>query len=317
MRLLQTIDGYTFSLTKNFLGDDEIPAYAILSHTWQADQEVTFDDLTKDNKNGLTKVRASLRRLRPHASKAGYTKLRFCGQQAKRDGLDYFWVDTCCINKADHVELQEAINSMFRWYRDAAKCYVFLSDVSVAGHKESADSSAWEADFARSRWFTRGWTLQEMLAPSNVNFYTKEGYYLGDRAGLQRQIQKITNIPASALSGAALVEFSVNERLSWVERRHTTREEDKVYSMLGIFNVQMTLRYGEQYGNALRRLHKKILKSQVASTDLGRRPDHIVQTTVPFPRDNDFIPRDSLDIIRKTCARPGARAALIGLGGVG
>src|SRR5271154_1252607 len=114
MRLLECKNAGVFSLTKDLIGDD-IPKYAILSHTWGADvEEVTFEDLVK----GTGK------------SKASYQKIRFCGEQAARDGLQYFWVDTCCIDKSSSAELQEAINSMFRWYRNAAKCYVYLSDVS-------------------------------------------------------------------------------------------------------------------------------------------------------------------------------------------
>ncbi len=115
MRLLQRSNTGEFSLTKDFVGDDTIPPYAILSHTWGADtEEVTFEDLT----DGTGK------------DKPGYEKIRFCGEQARRDGLQYFWVDTCCIDKANDTELSQAINSMFRWYRNAAKCYVYLSDVS-------------------------------------------------------------------------------------------------------------------------------------------------------------------------------------------
>src|SRR5437762_143665 len=114
MRLLERNTAGEFSLTKDLVGDDEIPRYAILSHTWREGEEVTLNDLM----DGSGK------------SKPGYTKIRFCEEQARRDGLHYFWVDTCCINKSNNSELSEAINSMFRWYRIAAKCYVYLSDVS-------------------------------------------------------------------------------------------------------------------------------------------------------------------------------------------
>ena len=113
MRLLQCNSAGQLSLTKDLIGDD-IPKYAILSHTWGADtEEVAFRDLM----DGTGK------------SKAGYDKIRFCGEQARRDGLKYFWVDTCCIDKSNNTELSRAINSMFCWYRNAAKCYVYLSDV--------------------------------------------------------------------------------------------------------------------------------------------------------------------------------------------
>ncbi|PVH96207.1 hypothetical protein DM02DRAFT_570024, partial [Periconia macrospinosa] len=113
MRLLVLNDSSEISLTGELLG--EIPRYAILSHTWgPATEEVNFKDMTDGT--GI--------------KKPGYDKIRFCGEQAKRDGLHYFWVDTCCIDKSNSTELSEAINSMFRWYQAAAKCYVYLADVS-------------------------------------------------------------------------------------------------------------------------------------------------------------------------------------------
>ncbi|UPX11081.1 uncharacterized protein EKO05_0001705 [Ascochyta rabiei] len=316
MRLLETIDGHTFNLTKDYPNDDAVPAYAILSHTW-GDQEVTFDDLVNDNKNGYSRIRASLRRLRPHSRKVGYDKIRFCAQQAKRDGLRYFWVDTCCIDKRNLTELQRAINSMFRWYRDAKKCYVYLSDVSNADQTEGNETSAWLSAFVSSRWFTRGWTLQELLAPSVVEFFSKEGVYLGDRLELQQHIHDITKIPLLALSGASLVEFSIEEKFSWVEGRQTTCQEDKAYSMLGIFGIFLPLLYGEGYEKALQRLQGEIAESQGGAIGPGAKMKRMPLSTVPFKRDSDFVTRDSLDAIRRLCAKPAARAALVGLGGVG
>jgi hypothetical protein len=113
MRLLELKNHSEFSLTKDLI--DNIPPYAILSHTWGADtEEVSFKDLISGTGE----------------SKSGYEKIRFCGEQARCDGLQYFWVDTCCIDKSNNNELSEAINSMFRWYCNAATCYVYLSDVS-------------------------------------------------------------------------------------------------------------------------------------------------------------------------------------------
>lgn len=315
MRLLEITDGCTFS-PKEFRDGDSIPAYAILSHTWGS-EEVTFQDLIKDSKVNSSKVRASIRRLRSQSSKAGYAKIYFCAQQAQRDDLRYFWVDTCCINKQDPTELGKAINSMFRWYKNAAKCYVYLADVSNTGQEHSNGSPAWLSAFKISRWFTRGWTLQELLAPSIVEFYSKEGTSLGNRSELQRHIHTITKIPVQALSGASLRYFSVEERLSWVEGRNTTCEEDKAYSMLGIFGVYLPLIYGEGYTNALGRLRKEITLSQERAVDRATEFTRVTSSTVPFQRDNDFITRDGLDKISGICAKPGARAALVGLGGVG
>jgi hypothetical protein len=245
MRLLKRNNDGEFSLTKDFVG--HVSRYAILSHTWEEDiEEVTFRDLI----DGTGK------------SKAGYCKIRFCGEQASRDGLQYFWVDTCCIDKSNSTELAEAINSMFRWYRDAAKCYVYLSDVSTTKRKRSTLSSefTWESAFRASRWFTRGWTLQELLAPSSVEFFSREGKRLGDKKTLERQVHEITGITVSAIHGAPLCQFGVDERLLWAENRQTTREEDKTYSLLGIFNVYMPLIYGEGRDNALIRLMEEIDK---------------------------------------------------------
>src|SRR5881275_701533 len=147
-------------------------------------------------------------------SKAGYNKIRFCGEQARRDGLRYFWVDTCCIDKSNNNELSEAINSMFRWYRDAAKCYVYLSDVSqpALDANDEFNLRPWESDFRKSRWFTRGWTLQELLGPGSVEFFSQERRRLGDKSSLEQLIHEITGIPNSALQGVPLSQFSVKDR---------------------------------------------------------------------------------------------------------
>jgi len=268
MRLLECNSGGKFSLTKDLIGDDEIPSYAILSHTWEG-QEVTFNDLMY----GTGK------------SKAGYGKIQFCGQQTERDGLRYFWVDTCCIDKSNHVELQEAINSMFRWYQNATKCYVYLSDVSIAKRKANYKLSkfTWELAFQESRWFTRGWTLQELLAPPSVEFFSQEGQQLGDKRALERQIHEKTGIAISALRGTPLCEFSVEERLSWAKSRQTTRKEDKAYSLLGIFGIFMSLIYGEGEENAFERLRTKIdkllkgLPQQQASVQINKEDQECIQ----------------------------------------
>jgi len=245
MRLLELKAHGKFSLTE-FVGDN-IPRYAILSHTWGADgEEVTFKDLM-DCTGG---------------SKAGYAKIRFCGEQAARDGLQYFWVDTCCIDKSSSAELTEAINSMFRWYREAAKCYVYLSDVSIRDYDENDHFSRfrWESAFRKSRWFTRGWTLQELIAPASVEFFSLEGKRLGDKKSLERQVHEITGIAIQALQGNPLSDFSVTERMSWAAKRRTTRKEDEAYSLLGIFDVHMPLIYGEGK-KAFIRLKEEIDKS--------------------------------------------------------
>jgi hypothetical protein len=149
---------------------------------------------------------------------------------------------------------------MFRWYQEAAKCYVYLSDVSVAKQNASDKFSefTWEPAFRESRWFTRGWTLQELLAPGLVEFVSREGKQLGDKRTLERQIHEITGIAIPALRGTPLSQFRVDERLSWAENRQTTRKEDKAYSLLGIFDVFMSLIYGEGEENAFKRLRTSV-----------------------------------------------------------
>ena len=253
MRLLQYNNNGDFSLTEFFEGD--IPKkYAILSHRW-GPEEVTLADL----KNGYYK------------KMAGYGKIQFCGEQAKRDGLQYFWVDTCCIDKSNSTELAEAINSMFRWYQDATKCYVYLRDVSrPRNHLANRSTEDWVSTFRNSEWFRRGWTLQELIAPASVDFFCKEGELLGNKASLERHICEVTGIPAKALRGIPLSDFSVAERLSWAASRETFRQEDKAYSLLGMFGIYLPLIYGEGKENAFIRLKKKIQKSLTGEYPIHR-----------------------------------------------
>jgi hypothetical protein len=255
MRLLKRNDDGTFVITNDIVGEDTVPPYAILSHTWGEDaDEVTFADLISG----------------AGEAKPGYEKIRFCGKQAQQDGLQHFWIDTCCINKADKAELSQAIQSMFRWYRNAARCYVYLSDVSCPLLKidEEVNPPLWEIDLRESRWFTRGWTLQELLAPPSVEFFSREQRRLGDKTTLKQQIYKITNIPHAALEGTPLSQFSVNERLRWKEYRKTKREEDGAYSLLGIFDVYLAPLYGEGAAGAFRRLMDEIQKLEGCVQDL-------------------------------------------------
>jgi hypothetical protein len=253
MRLLRRCDTGDFSLTQ--FSDEAIPPYAILSHTWGADtEEVTFEDLANGTGN----------------EKPGYVKIQFCGEQARLDALEYFWIDTCCINKANKAEVSKAINAMFFWYRNATRCYVYLLDVSEPpiSINDECGLWPWESDFRNSRWFTRGWTLQELLAPYSVEFFSQQGKRLGDKGSLRQQIHEITNISHRALQGDPLSQFSVDERLQWIEHRQTTREEDKAYSLLGIFNVYILPIYGEGEASAFARLMDKFHKMQKYIQDL-------------------------------------------------
>jgi hypothetical protein len=243
MRLVRFDGGNSFSLVE--FDDDQIPPYAILSHRWGADQdEVTFQDMSEGN----------------YWSRPSFTKLVFCGSQASQDGLGYFWIDTCCINKSSSAELSESINSMFQWYNKAAKCYAYLADVST---------EHWKAEFKLSSWFTRGWTLQELLSPKEVDFFTSNGLKFGTRSTLAQDIHDITGINTQALLGTPLSQFSVAERFSWAKGRRTKREEDRAYSLLGIFDVSMSPIYGEGRQKAFVRLQRLIREASRDNTLLA------------------------------------------------
>ncbi|GAB1310460.1 Heterokaryon incompatibility domain-containing protein [Madurella fahalii] len=236
MRLLN-ID--TFKLEEFFYADP--PPYAILSHTWGNDsEEVSYRDVL-DGMLGSTSSRPF--------------KVAGCCKRAKEDGYRYVWIDTCCIDKTNSVELQEAINSMFRWYRDAAICYAFLSDVPP-GDRHQVPGSA----FFSSRWFQRGWTLQELLAPLKFRFYDADWQCIGTKGDLCDAIEEITGIPPSFLLGIVeLHQASVAQRMSWAARRVTKRQEDIAYCLIGIFGVSMPMIYGEG-GKAFHRLQEQIMK---------------------------------------------------------
>ncbi|KAF5675061.1 beta transducin [Fusarium circinatum] len=221
-----------------FIGG-QIPPYAILSHRWgNDDEEISFKDMTRGTTN-----------------KVGMTKVKGCCRQAKKDNLKYAWIDTCCIDKESSKELDEAINSMFQWYRRAAICYTYMSDVP---HEQDI----WEStsSFSTSSWFTRGWTLQELLAPGEIHFFDETWSLIGTKEELASEIEDIIGIPRRFLLG--WVDFhqaSVAQRMSWASKRKTKREEDIAYCLLGIFNVTMPMIYGERH-EAFKRLQLKIME---------------------------------------------------------
>ncbi|CZR65364.1 related to kinesin light chain 1 [Phialocephala subalpina] len=295
MRLLEIKGPGEFSLVQ--VASHTTLSYAILSHTWTDGQEVTYQDLISGAGN----------------SKSGYDKIKFCGEQATRDGLQHFWVDTCCIDKSDTDELTTAINSMFRWYRNAKKCYVYLADVQ-------ARQDLWEAAFRDSRWFSRGWTLQELIAPAMVEFFSKEGERLGDKESLEKSIQEITGIPIQALRGNPFSDFNIAERIKWAARRQTTKEEDIVYCLLGLCEVSMPPIYGEGKEVALKRLQMTVKGFSSNSGEPNDLEEKVVLFIVPFDRNPNFTGRGTqlaqlegrLFVVKQT-----TKVAITGLGGVG
>lgn len=163
-------------------------------------------------------------------------------------------INRCCIDKTSSAELSEAINSMFRWYQNAQACYAYLADVS-----SDSGPSQEPSEFSKSRWFTRGWTLQELIAPSNVVFYSRDWHILGTKDQLADLLERITRIDCETLRGQDLQFVSVSKKMSWAAHRKTSRVEDIAYSLLGIFDVNMPLLYGEGK-KAFLRLQEEILK---------------------------------------------------------
>jgi hypothetical protein len=242
MRLLNS---HTLEL-KEFQ-DEATPPYAILSHRWGA-QEVTYQQFISRE----PQARSSLHGLE------GYQKIvNFCHQVALQ-GLEWGWVDTCCINKTSSAELSEAINSMFQWYKDAQVCFVYLFDVQATSEMDVSADEGFER-LSSSHWFARGWTLQELLAPKLVQFFANDWRPLGDKSTLAMAISVITGIDLETLAGGDLQKVSVARRMFWASQRSTTRKEDMAYCLLGIFGVNMPLLYGEG-ARAFTRLQEEILK---------------------------------------------------------
>lgn len=237
MRLLKRLPNGDFKLVT--FSDNNVPPYAILSHTWSENEEVSYQELVEHKGK----------------AKAGYEKIRLCLEQAAKDGLRYAWVDTCAIDKSSSAELQEAINSMFKWYEQAAICYVYLGDVT-----DATSITSEESEFHRARWHTRGWTLQELLAPRKINFYTRHWTFIGTKYTLCQELSAITRISVDILTGDAPITYaSVAQRMSWASRRETSRLEDIAYCLMGIFGVNMTMLYGEG-SKAFMRLQEEISK---------------------------------------------------------
>lgn len=232
---MRLINVHTLKLEESW---DE-KTYAILSHRW-GDGEVSFGDMQDPAVTSNMK---------------GYGKIRKACKQAVSDGHDYLWLDTCCINKESSAELSEAINSMYRWYKAAAICYAYLADVDGT----AIDDDVMVQQVRSSVWFTRGWTLQELLAPQHVVFYNQQWEFLGTKQTLSKHLTPWTGIDEAILNGEPLSRRSIAQRMSWASQRGTTRVEDRAYCLLGIFDVNMPMLYGEGE-KAFLRLQEEIIK---------------------------------------------------------
>jgi hypothetical protein len=229
MRLL-----HSRTLTFHEFFENATPPYAILSHTWEQ-EEVTYQDMKG-----------------PEAQKlAGYIKIQHCCKLAALEELDFVWIDTCCIDKTSSAELSEAINSMYQWYKNSEICFAYLVDVPP--------DTPFDVSAPTSRWFTRGWTLQELIAPVVLDFYSQDWKRMGRKEDLSDVVSKITGIDHATLGGKSVMEVSVAKRMSWASARITSRPEDIAYCLIGIFGVNLPLLYGEG-DRAFVRLQEEIMK---------------------------------------------------------
>ena len=283
MRLLNT---RSLALRQQFI-PSEVPDYVILSHRWST-EEVTFEDISKAP---ISDPQSQTR------NKNGFAKIQGACNLAVKDGYAWIWIDSCCIDKSSSAELQEAINSMWRYYAESNICYVYLADVS--------SEAGWSQMFARSEWFTRGWTLQELIAPVCVEFYSENWKLLGTKFERYKQIAEITSInPGVLIRSKHLDLFSVAERLSWAAHRNVTREEDEAYSLLGLFYVNMPLLYGEGREKAFVRLQEAIYNTTTdQSMFLFRNSLHIFGQPLLADSPRRFCDR----VICTSCASRGIR----------
>ena len=248
-------------------GKGEVPPYAILSHRWgRAEDEVSFRDMmyaqNDDNpQHSLTML---------HRKRKAFDKIENCCRQAMHDGLAHAWVDTCCIDKSSSAELSEALNSMFEWYGWAKICYVYMEDVESRrddeGKVKKEDHSAKDSSFRASRWFTRGWTLQEMIAPLDVRFYARDWVEIGRKREMTDLLREITRVAKDVLVHPhAVKNVCVSQKMYWASNRETTRLEDRAYSLLGLFGISMPILYGEG-SRAFARLQEEIIRSSFDHT---------------------------------------------------
>ena len=249
MRLLHTTN-FTF---KEF-NEDNLEPYAILSHTWSQNEhqpELTYQPFVAGDYS---------------VDSYGWQKVEDCCRIARARGFKWVWIDSISIDKSSSAELTETINSMYQWYERSTECYVFLDDVDCTQcnhpHSNGRATTKFEC-FRNSRWFYRGWTLQELLAPPFVMFFDTSRRLdrnLGTRTTMAEWISGATGINIEYLTGSSVIsQASVAQRMSWASGRKTTRVEDIAYSLLGIFDVNMALLYGEG-SRAFQRLQQAIIQ---------------------------------------------------------
>ncbi|KIM50893.1 hypothetical protein SCLCIDRAFT_749189 [Scleroderma citrinum Foug A] len=228
--------------------------YATLSHCWgPPEQELQFKEMKK-------LIIMDERRRNEIRKRSGYKKILDTCKQARQDQLDWVWVDTCCINKDSSSELSEAINSMFRWYAKSERCYAYLHDIDELVFPSEPDMERFYEFNGWPKWFSRGWTLQELVAPKDVYFFNRRWTFIGDKKCLAKTLEVITRIAGRILEdGLSSKRPCVAQIMSWAADRKTTREEDRAYSLLGLLGVHMPMMYGEGK-NAFRRLQLEVIR---------------------------------------------------------
>jgi len=283
MRLL-----HAETLEFRMFDENSLPRYVILSHTWGKD-EVSYQDMCwlqklqnmplelKSNPLYALFISAGGGTLLPSSTGAitdrfGYTKIAQTARITLKLGYQYFWIDTCCIDKTSSAELQEAINSMYRWYKLCSRCVVFLADAApILPGTLLVDH--FQGVLQNCRWITRGWTLQELVAPRYISFYDCNWAYICDKREVLTPLEYVTGIPAKVLHSGSFANESVAQKMSWAANRSTSRIEDTAYSLMGLFDIHMPMLYGEGE-RAFIRLQEEILKtSGDDSIFVWRAPD--------------------------------------------
>ncbi|PPJ55408.1 hypothetical protein CBER1_02774 [Cercospora berteroae] len=244
------------------------PKYVILSHRWVEDQEVTLEDVQNERNTDFS----------------GYKKILRFADYVKQyiPEIEWIWVDICCIDKKNAVELSKSLNLMFGWYRDAELCIAYMADVDEAGDK---------ARFEQSEWFLRGWTLQELLAPRTVVFVTTAWSVIGHKGpssrssteycvgpGLEADIARITGIKEHVVHDySAFTELASEIKMGWMERRTTTEAEDRWYALFGILGVTPGANYGEGCDGAKQRLLRAINRKDSVNQKLHTTVEQAAQ----------------------------------------
>jgi heterokaryon incompatibility protein (HET) len=231
------------------------PRYAILSHRWIDEQEICLQDweVYVANQDPLSSQ---------IKCKSGFIKIQNACIQAQKRGFEWLWADTVCIDKRDNSEVTKSVNLMFSWYQSASVCFAYMHEVSNNNQRLK-----WTEDNAVVRktpeWFTRGWTLQELLAPKKLLLSDQDWNCIGDRENCAQVITKFTGIPLSALCGKDIQSYSYADRLAWAKGRQTTEPEDRVYSLLGLLGVSLpAVGYGIGLKAALWQLESAIEKQR-------------------------------------------------------